>query len=438
MVQIGVIDKSRKVTPIGELIIDIVHNAKFDDDNIFGINSDSFIYLQQLLKMQINDNGIEVKPFLVLIYFLTELNYLTREEFKYILPLCTSRKDINDLLEKIKQLRNNELSLEDIFLSKMNEMTSYSLAICFIQRNGITSLEDFNKISFNRKGPSYDKPLYNFMNDLYDIVNNEFDEHSFEIISDFIRYMNNHNSKVASYWKKYLRYSPRINYGDYLKEISQIQIFECKDRNSFEIEFFKIMHLAKWTANLEDYADLNKRYISLSDIVLFDDDKVELDILPKYFFADIAKELINEPLLSKNDYNDYLYNNIEFKDIYPSLNTNIDVIIGTIQADNPDKVVDRDNIRTFIQDDRLRRFNELIDKKFSDNNLIELFSHIETNDRHFVNEYMDWSADIPTIFEYLLGISWYKISERKGNILEFMKLSLDANLLPKTHAGGGI
>ena len=158
------------------MIIDIVQNAKFDDDNIFGINKDSFVYLQQLLKMQISDNGIEIKPFIVLLYFLTELNYLTKEEFKYVLPLCTTKKDIKDLLDKIKQLRNNEISLEDVFLSKMNDMTSYSLAICFIQRNGITSLEDFNKISFNRKGPRYDKPLYDFMNNLYSIVNDDFDE----------------------------------------------------------------------------------------------------------------------------------------------------------------------------------------------------------------------------------------------------------------------
>ena len=46
-------------------------------------------------------------------------------------------------------------------------------------------------------------------------------------------------------------------------------------------------------------------------------------------------------------------------------------------------------------------------------------------------------ADIPTIFEYVLGILWYKISERKGKILDYMKLSLDADLLPKTHAAGG-
>lgn len=41
------------------------------------------------------------------------------------------------------------------------------------------------------------------------------------------------------------------------------------------------------------------------------------------------------------------------------------------------------------------------------------------------------NADIPTIFEYVLGIIWYKISDRQGDILSYMKLSLEADLLPK-------
>lgn len=47
------------------------------------------------------------------------------------------------------------------------------------------------------------------------------------------------------------------------------------------------------------------------------------------------------------------------------------------------------------------------------------------------------NADVPTILEYVLGILWYKISERQGKLLDYLKLSLDADLLPKTHAAGG-
>lgn len=41
------------------------------------------------------------------------------------------------------------------------------------------------------------------------------------------------------------------------------------------------------------------------------------------------------------------------------------------------------------------------------------------------------------IFEYVLAITWYKISGRNGKVLDYMNLSLDADLLPVTHAAGG-
>ena len=41
------------------------------------------------------------------------------------------------------------------------------------------------------------------------------------------------------------------------------------------------------------------------------------------------------------------------------------------------------------------------------------------------------------MFEYVPGVLWYKISDYQGKVLDYMKLSLDADLLPKTHASGG-
>ena len=108
LVQIGVIDDNRHITEIGEKIIDIVEQENFKSDNIFNINKDSYLYLKQLLKLQITDNGINIKPFAVLLYFLSELGYLTKDEFTYILPLCTNREYIDIMLENIKKYRNNQ------------------------------------------------------------------------------------------------------------------------------------------------------------------------------------------------------------------------------------------------------------------------------------------------------------------------------------------
>lgn len=437
LVQIGVIDDNRHISDIGQKIVDIVEKEDFKGDNIFNINKDSYIYLKQLLKLQVTDNGSNVKPFAVLLYFLAELKYLSKDEFTYILPLATNREYTDLMLENIRMFRDNKKTIEDIIQDKMNNMLNYKSAIQFIKENGINDIEEFSIIDMGRKGTKYVEPMYKFFNDLYEISQREFDEEALDTIMAFIKEQTKRNSKVAKYWKDYLRYSPRMLTEEYLEEIKEIPLFNFKDKKEYAIEFFKVMHTAKWKATLEDYADLNKRYISLSDIVIFDDDKIELDVFPKYFFLNISKEIVNTPILSKEEYNNFILEDIEFNKIYNCLDINVDDVIIQIQADYPDKVVSKDSIKTFIEDEKLKRFNELIDTKFSENQLIKLFNDIERNDRNAINEYADWNSDIPTIFEYILGITWYRFSNRSGNILEYMKLSLDANLLPKTHAAGG-
>ena len=437
LVQIGLIDDNRHISDIGQKIVDIVEKEDFKGDNIFNINKDSYIYLKQLLKLQVTDNGINVKPFAVLLYFLAELKYLSKDEFTYILPLATNREYTDLMLENIRMFRDNKKTIEDIIQDKMNNMLNYKSAIQFIKENGINENEEFTIIDMGRKGTKYVEPMYKFFNDLYEISQREFDEEALDTIMAFIKEQTKRNSKVAKYWKDYLRYSPRMLTEEYLEEIKEIPLFNFKDKKEYAIEFFKVMHTAKWKATLEDYADLNKRYISLSDIVIFDDDKIELDVFPKYFFLNISKEIVNTPILSKEEYNNFILEDIEFNKIYNCLDINVDDVIIQIQADYPDKVVSKDSIKTFIEDEKLKRFNELIDTKFSENQLIKLFNDIERNDRNAINEYADWNSDIPTIFEYILGITWYRFSNRSGNILEYMKLSLDANLLPKTHAAGG-
>ena len=437
IVQIGVIDDNRRISKIGQKIVDIVEQDNFKGDNIFNINKDSYIYLKQLLKLQITDNGINVKPFAVLLYFLAELKYLSKDEFTYILPLATNQEYTELMLENIKMLRDSKKTIEEIIQRKMWNMLNYKSAIKFIKENGINNIEEFSVIDMGRKGTKYIEPMYKFFNDLYEISQREFDEQALDTIIAFVKEQTKKNSKVAKYWKKYLKYSPKMLTEEYLEEIREIPLFNFKDKKEYAIEFFKVMHTAKWKATLEDYADLNKRYISLSDIVIFDDDKIELDVFPKYFFLNISKEIVNTPILSKEEYNNFILEDIEFNKIYNCLDINVDDVIIQIQADYPDKVVSKDSIKTFIEDEKLRRFNELIDTKFSENQLIKLFNDIERNDRNAINEYADWNSDIPTIFEYILGITWYRFSNRSGNILEYMKLSLDANLLPKTHAAGG-
>lgn len=438
LVEIGVIDKERKITEIGYKIIEIIKNNDFESDNIFNIHKDSFIYLKQLLKMQKTGTDMEVKPFIVLIYLLSNLEYLNRDEFTYLLPLCLKNCEAKDMLITIKMLREKEITIEDIIKNRMNSMKNYQEALEFMNNNDIDTLEKFAKVDMNRKSKEYSKDLFKFYKDLLEISQKEVNENDLNKILEFIKMQSNKNSKVAKYWKDYFGYDTKVIFTDEWKEyIKTTKIFNVKDKIEFNTEFFRIMHTAKWKATLEDYADLNRRYFSLTDIILFKDNRVELDILPRYYFLNIAEKLLNTRFLNTKEYKEYIEKDIKFEDIYDCLNININDIITQIRVDYPESKISLDNVKEFIQDERKKRFEELIEKRFKKENLIELFRNIENDNRKEVEEYLDCEATIPTILEYVLAIAWYRISDKQGNILDFMKLSLDANLLPKNHAGGG-
>lgn len=438
LVEIGVIDKERKITEIGYKIIEIIKNNDFESDNIFNIHKDSYIYLKQLLKMQKTGTDMEVKPFIVLIYLLSNLEYLNRDEFTYLLPLCLKNCEAKDMLITIKMLREKEITIEDIIKNRMNSMKNYQEALEFMNNNDIDTLERFAKVDMNRKSKEYSKDLFKFYKDLLEISQREVNENDLNKILEFIKLQSNKNSKVAKYWKDYFGYDTKIIFTDEWKEyIKTTKIFNVKDKIEFNTEFFRIMHTAKWKATLEDYADLNRRYFSLTDIILFKDNRVKLDILPRYYFLNIAEELLNTRFLNTKEYKEYIEKDIKFEEIYDCLNININDIITQIRVDYPESKISLDNVKDFIQDERKKRFEELIEKRFKKENLIELFRNIENDNRKEVEEYLDCEATIPTILEYVLAIAWYRISNKQGNILDFMKLSLDANLLPKNHAGGG-
>lgn len=197
--------------------------------------------------------------------------------------------------------------------------------------------------------------------------------------------------------------------------------------------FFKYLHVFKAMATLSDYFDLNRRYFNITNILIFEDQLIKLDTLPTYYFKEIMKELYAEAFTecSKLTYSIPL---VEISEIF---DIDINKVYAVLSKDLGIQVKTADQASTFINDERYKRFNNLIDKKFNDTVLLELLNCFEKRDDKRIEELVTDEAAIPTIFEYVLGIIWYKISKRQGNILGFMKLSLEANLLPKTHAAGG-
>ena len=97
-----------------------------------------------------------------------------------------------------------------------------------------------------------------------------------------------------------MNYSPRNFDEKFDKEFRKLEISEVKNIIDFKRVFFEREHIIKWKVNLKEYFDLNKRYFSLTDIVKFGEEKIELDLLPKYYFKEIVDDVLDEMTNGQN------------------------------------------------------------------------------------------------------------------------------------------
>ena len=430
LVDIGLITGDRLITEVGSELLKMTKVGNFESDNIFNINRDSFIYLKQLLKTSIDVSDSIVRPIIVVIKCLTELEYLSYDEFTYFVPLIKDEKSIKQIISDIKLFREGKISPAEIIYKRLMEMNNYRLAQEKFENYDV----DENLIclvGMNRKSRTYDKPYY----ELYENLKKIFleDGNNYEALLNAAK---NINQKPGTLWRSLLFKTTNIGI---IRKNGRASIHEecpfinCKNEIELKKVFFKYLHVFKAMATLSDYFDLNRRYFNITDILIFEDNMIKLDVIPKYYFKEIIDVLYKKTFIKDGNLNV----NIELESISEAFKLDISKVYEALSRDLGIVIKNSEQAATYLNDERYRRFNTLVDKKFNDSVLIELLNCFEKRDDKRIEELVTDEATIPTIFEYILGIIWYKVSERQGNILEFMKLSLEANLLPKTHAAGG-
>jgi len=429
LVDIGLIDDARHLTSVGNALLELCKSDNFSPDNFFEIPSDSYIYLKQLLKTSSCVNNNTVRPFIILLYVLSQVDELSMDEFTYMLPLCTNSVNTEKVISAIGAIAAGALSIDDFILERLMNMDNYKSALSLFLDKEVN--EDLIcEVGINRKSRAYDKDYFPLYKHLYRAYI-EKDSSAFSKVYEAVSKI-----KIGKWWKEYL-FKTRAKKADIIREPFKFlnhTLFDfVQNEGEFKTAFFKVMHLFKAKATLLDYKDLNRRYIKITDIVLFEDNVVKLDIVPKHFF----KSVINELYKQAYSESERLCENCGIRSIDPCLSIDEQTVIEGVNAELDTEVTSISEARVALEEDRYVRFKHLIETKFTTQNLITLLNCFETRNDDKIRSMVTDNAEVPTIFEYVLAILWYKVSECKGKILDYMKLSLDADLLPKTHAGGG-
>lgn len=430
LVDLGLINDERRLTDAGTALLQITLTGNFNTNNLLQIPADSFLYLKQLLKVHSPINSGYVRPYIILIMALNRLGELSFDEFTYLLPLAINESKTQDVFNNIEKIRSSNGTIDETIINILMDMPNYREALDIFLANDVTE-KIITEVGMNRKSRNYDKPYFKLYKALQDVVATHSDTAAIELFNA----AKSVSGKSSILWKQYLfntTLTSKVNRDGFATVNRRAHIFNCADEAEFKTEFFKLLHLFKAKSTLSDYFDLNRRYFKTTDTILFQDGKVKFDIIPNCFFK-IAEESLSTLAYTSDD---NLTENIPLKSIV-GMQITENQIFAKVEEIYGVQVRNLYDVQAFVDRDRYERFNAMIDSKFTDENIIALMSAFEDRRDSDIQTMVTNNADVPTIFEYVLAIAWYKISGRQGKILDYMNLSLDADLLPVTHAAGG-
>lgn len=428
LVDIGLITADRRLTEVGKSLLRLSGQNDFTPNNEFHLEKDSFLYFKQLLKTTLSVGSYSVRPYFVLAYLLSKLDYLSYDEFRYFLPLCISSDSTEKIIQAINNYRDKKFDLVSTIYENIIHLDNYHSAYKIFLENE-ASEDIVCKIGMNRKSAHYDKSYYA----LYLALKSYFLSHQGTALNllEIVKKV-----KLKTKWINLIfntNKSSAIKSLDKKSIDSHCPFLKCNTEADLKAVFFKYLHTFKAMATLEDYFDLNRRYFSLSDTIVFSDQKVTFDLIPRYFFKNCYQALFNSAFTPCN----LLNQDTELMNIEPALQFNSQAIYSQIYKEHGVLVENSQQAANLVDKLRLQRFDEMIDQRFNKETLLILLRYFESRNDTEIAKLVTDEADIPTVFEYILAIIWYEISERQGNILDYMKLSLSADLLPKTHAAGG-
>lgn len=431
LVDLGLINDERRLTSAGQALLAVAQSGNFEDNNLLQIPADSFIYFKQLLKLSCQFDEDYARPYAVLAYTLAELGEISKEEFTYLLPLATNRNKMDMIINSIREIRNGNTTIDDIIISILYGMDNYQEAKNMFILADVVSENLIQEIGMNRKSHKYDKPYFNLYNALALFRNDRSDDNA----KNLLYAVKLISGKAQTYWKQYL-FNTTLSSAierDGATTVNNIDLFRSDNLTSFKEEFFRLLHLFKAKSTLSDYYDLNKRYFKTSDTVLFRDDIVKFDIIPNCYFSLVKDSLLNIAFTEEVN----LYSNTNLADMGANFDIQQEQLFEKAEELYGVQVRNLYDIQGFVDRERYERLNQMIDEKFTNETLVNLMTYFENRNYNEIQALVTNNADVPTIFEYVLAIAWYKISGRQGKVLEYMNLSLDADLLPITHAAGG-
>ena len=428
LVKIGLVDGKRKITAVGESLLD--GDTKQDDiEKLFNLSTDNIIFLRQLLKLRVYEfeGKNYIYPFRMGIYLLSKFDDIPQKEFCTILSLIRAGKtdeEYREILDKYKLVKSKNMSFGQYVSRYIQEE---NLEIKFEEKYRI-SKEKFEKYFLNRKSKDKIEDYFEF----YEISLDFFENRNLEIYKKLEKISKKDSIKKAfGYNKVPFKFCKTLK--EFFEENKET-MFEAKNIEEFNKLFYELFRDSKNYDLIFEYNDMTIRTFNLSGIISFENGLVNLSY--KWLSKNIFSEIIGMKKLNNEVVKDNFHKNISFSEIFDLSEERIESFIEKLRKEN--NIPKEISIFEYFSNKIDKDFEKKLEERFSNDkvcSILNLFKNRE-NDEKISKEVTD-NAKIPTIFEYMLAIAWHRISNKEFNLKKSLKLSLDGDGFPLSHAPGG-
>ena len=439
LVRFGLASENRVITQAGQSFI----NNKIERDLIetfLPLNDMNIILLRQLMKLRIFTKKINGKrnyysPFFVSLYLLLKNDVFDRDDFTSIVqgldPYVESNLIKDDLLNgNYKDLINRIVSID------------IQTPIEFLLPTPV-SQELFNSKIKNRKSGEAQACYYDFYVALYQYVNSP-NPSTYETLKS--SYLSNKDKIRKAFCLGKSLFDFGTN-GVYDFGTFQINNDDNPFLNAGNVNpvFYEYYEKSKYIDQISEFSDTTIRVLGATGLFKFkpavaiSNKKLFSIIFNKVNFGDLFFGEVSEEEYQLYEQGDSFEfgSNTSVSEILNYSDDDLNDVIKDLSAEygTDDEELIKNKIETKVSDD----FKTYIEEKYPVEKVVELldlFSDRENDS--IIKNYVNPSATVPTIYEYIVGIAWFYISNKDFDLYNSLNMTLNADFEPEMHAGGGV
>lgn len=417
--------------------------ARDELEELLPLDNVNIALFRQLSKLKIfgsSNNGKRkyYSPFIMALILLLNNETIDAHSFEVVVQgLSPYSSD-----EVKKAIRNNEISVVELEESIRN--IDITIPKELVGQHDVDFDVFKNIFKGSKKNDSISKLYYDFFSVLRDFRNNKTEETYAELIKCLDQDNIASIYKAFGYGKAFFaagNRGSRYNLERFIEKNANHPLLISED---FVGEFYTAFTRSKWIDGIREYSDTTIRLLSATGLFKFKN-------LPELSYKEILSLIFDVEQLRQNVFGEmtdeeythyeevedsYFGKNIPFVEIFNYTHDDISTI--TSKLEKLLGVSAATDVKKFLNDRKNADFIAHINDKYPKEKIMELLPMFSDRkkDNQIKKEVND-AATVPTIYEYIIGIAWYYISNKEFDLYNSLNLTLNADFEPVIHAGGG-